>query len=831
MFLTSFLNLSRFVFYNFLLVGFLFISSAYGDGELDHSFITASGVNGGVNIVILQPDGKVIIGGRFSNVHGVPRNRIARLNADGQIDSTFDPGTGANEDVNSIILLPDGKLLIGGRFSVFNNQAVGRIVRLNPNGTIDSTFNPGAGANAPVFPMALQSDGKIIVSGQFSSFNNVQRQVIARINPDGSLDHSFNAGSFDFTIAAIVQQPDGKILIGGYFTKISNSTRQRIARLNSDGSLDQSFNPSAGADGTVLEIVLQTDGKILIGGDFSIVNGISRPRIARLNADGTRDQSFDQAPANVQQVLAIALQPDGRILIGGNFQGLHSPESRDIARLNNNGSIDSTFDPGISGVENSVNDIALQSDGKFVIGGSFARVRGQDRYGIARMEANGFLDPAFNAPRGFNHIIRDTEILPDGKILVAGQFSLVDNYRRPSLVRLHPNGQLDLSFKEIQTNSFGVGICYDIEVLPDGKILAAGAFYYDGSPGINLVRFHSDGSLDTSFTPETTDSSIFSIAVQSNGKILIGGHFTSVGGVQRNRIARLNANGEIDLSFNPGEGADWSVRSVLIQPDEKILLGGYFATFNGVQRKGVSRLNSDGTLDATFDAGAIPASSVWKVIQQSDGKTLIGGSFNKLIARLNQNGSVDSTFNTGVNMTGNIQDILLARDGKIYLGGSYSFASNGVGVRHISRLNANGTPDMSFSTGLGPNSDVFSLSLQTDNRLIIAGGFSSVNNLSRNHIARLHSQMAPTAASVTVSGRVMTAHGKGIRNVLVRFVDDAGQIRTVLTSTFGYYKFADIPAGQTYTISVSAKKYTFAQPTQVLNLTGETSDVNFVADN
>ena len=155
------------------------------------------------------------------------------------------------------------------------------------DGSLDTSFNPGSVANSGVLSIASQPDGKILIGGWLTQYNGTTRNDIARLNSDGSLDTSFNPGSgVHGSISSIALQPDGKILIGGEFTQYNGTTRNNIARLNPDGSLDTSFDPGSGADSSISSIALQPDGKILIGGGFTEYNGTPRNNIARLNSSG-----------------------------------------------------------------------------------------------------------------------------------------------------------------------------------------------------------------------------------------------------------------------------------------------------------------------------------------------------------------------------------------------------------------------------------------------------------------------------------------------------------------------------------------------------------------
>ena len=376
-----------------LLTGlFLSISTlqAQNPGELDMTFNAGSGNYGGganntVSTSVLQPDGKIFIGGNFTSYNGISINRIARLNADGSLDASFNPGAGANLSVWTIAHQPDGKILIGGDFTSYNGTSINRIARLNADGSLDTSFNPGTGVDGSVLTLVLQPNGKILIGGTFRSYNGTTRDIIARLNSDGSLDASFNLGTGpNNSVFSIALQADGKILIGGAFTSYNGTSINRIARLNSDGSLDSAFNPDTGASSIVETTEIQPDGKILIGGEFTSYNGTSINRIARLNANGSLDSSFNTGTGANNLVGTIAIQPDGKILLGGNFTSYNGTTRNYFARLNANGSLDTSFNPG-TGANSVVETTALQPDRKVLIGGYFTDYNGVSRLRIARI--------------------------------------------------------------------------------------------------------------------------------------------------------------------------------------------------------------------------------------------------------------------------------------------------------------------------------------------------------------------------------------------------------------------------------------------------------------
>ena len=286
-----------------------------GNGYQDTSFMALpnSGPNDYVTSLALYPasspySGKIIIGGNFTSFNGTNRFHVARLNADGSLDTTFDPGLGANGTVWALALESNDQLIIGGQFSSYNGTNVNNVARINADGTLDTSFNPGAGPDGQVNSVALDASSRVIVGGAFDAVAGVRSGGVARLNTDGTLDTTFGAGIGTYNpvstvvdpVYSVVLQPDGKILVGGAFANYQLTSFNGIVRLSTDGSVDTSFrpgtgtyNPLTGIADTVYSITLQPDNKILIGGDFTTFNETRRVGIARLfGTDGTVDTSF-----------------------------------------------------------------------------------------------------------------------------------------------------------------------------------------------------------------------------------------------------------------------------------------------------------------------------------------------------------------------------------------------------------------------------------------------------------------------------------------------------------------------------------------------------------
>jgi len=361
---------------------------------------------------------------------------------EGWLDLSFDPGTGADEGIDAVALQDDAKILIGGTFAHYDGAPRRNIARINPDGSVDASFDPGEGPNlgSRVYAIAVQPDGKIVIGGNFSTYQKIPRNGVARLNADGSLDTSFLPGEgVNGGVLAIALQSNGKMLIGGSFYEVNSTPRNNIARLNADGSLDTTFDPGEGADNRVHSLAIQpSDGKVLIGGYFNAFNGQVRHHLARLETNGILDTTFD--PGDVANewaiVYSIVVQPNGKILVGGSFSEYRGISREGIARANPDGSIDTTFDPG-RGTNDAVHALVLQPDGRVLLAGAFQSYNTTIRLYVARSTSSGALDSSFDPGQGTDQLINAMVRQLDGKVVIAGTFTKYDNVVRNCIARVN----------------------------------------------------------------------------------------------------------------------------------------------------------------------------------------------------------------------------------------------------------------------------------------------------------------------------------------------------------------------------------------------------------
>jgi uncharacterized delta-60 repeat protein len=674
-----------------------------------------------------------------------------------------------------------------------------------------------------VFAVATQEDGKIIVAGYASLPNRVF--ALARYKPDGNLDTGFgDAGKVTTEILpgnfaeihALALLGDGRILAAG---KAGNDFA--LARYLSNGTIDTSFG-TAGKVTTAFEFVQPTVYALAVQGDGRIVAAGGSEyslALARYQGDGSLDLSFGSGgkitavATRCTAARGLAIQSDGKILVAGSAQG---PTHMDFAvlRFDSSGSPDPTF--GSAGrvatdffdTNNEARGMALLADGRILVAGSVVIPFGSFDFALACYRSDGALDTSFGtAGKVVTNIANDSTgfsydqaaavaVDAEGRVLVAGSSTIDNTLSNFTVVRYTGNGSLDTSFgtagKAIADLTHDFDDAYAMALQKDGKILVAGKSYiYPISDDFALVRYRSDGSLDSSFGPK--------------GKV------------------------STDLNDSSDEA-----QSLLVQPDGKLVITG--RTTSGMA---LARYLSDGNLDSSFgrsgkvstDFGALVNNPAGRGVLQSDGKfVLVGSNFNLgesdfAVARFQADGSFDPAFGAGGKVVTGFSNrsedwataVALQSDGRILVGGQSRAAGQTQSDFALARYNGDGTPDMSFGTGgklttdlFGGSDSVAALLVQRDGR-IIAVGTASNSSSARFALARYQSDgrldtsfgsggkvalkvsgsSAAAAAALQNDGRIVVVGAANQQFALARFNDDgsldtsfgdAGKVVTAIAS-------------------------------------------------
>ena len=633
------------------------------NGLIDNTFGTSGYVQttfnnqrSQVTSLAIQSDGKIVAAGfSFTSIVSLPNGfAVARFDSNGQIDNTF--GTAGKVTVaysfnstkaTSAVIQPDGKILVGG----YGNSS-SQIIRLNTDGSFDSTFDEDGkvttkiGTYSGINLLTLQTDGKIVAAG-YSSSDTSSEVAVARYNPDGSLDTTFDTDGIvttdvdnkSDTANAVKIQVDGKIVVGGTTNQTPNTTFPDFLsiRYNSNGSLDTSYNGSGKvvtaitpSEDQANAMVIQMDGKIvLVGYSYNLNYDIAA---VRYNSDGSLDFSFGNSGISLIElknatdlIIDIAVQPDNKIVAVG--YGNNNYRDIAIARYNPNGSLDTSF--GVNGIVSTslgntnslANSVVIQPDGKILVGGITNTFTNNTDFAVLRYNSDGSLDTTFGTSGiltfGFGtgaDSLSDIALQLDGKIVGVG-YSVGTSGYSAAVFRLNSNGSFDTTFNgsgKVLTSVGGTSYRGNSVVIqPDGKIVVAGSSYNSNSAEDFLViRYNSNGSLDTTFDDDGIVTTLFSnntdiantVVVQSDGKIVAAGF-----SVVSFALARYNPNGSLDATFDGDGKIITSVGSnfdnnqiwdLAIQPNGKIIAAGTIVANDS--DGAVFRYNEDGSLDKSF---------------------------------------------------------------------------------------------------------------------------------------------------------------------------------------------------------------------------------------
>jgi uncharacterized delta-60 repeat protein len=364
---------------------------AHGASMVDRTFNVGTGANWYVEHMLEQPDGKILFCGLFNKYNEQPVQYIGRLNPDGSVDSSFHPQV--TYWVRHMILLPDGKILIGGMFVYVEGEVRRLIARLNADGTLDRSFNPGRGGEVSIGTsiygdpspfiiwMDIQPDGKIVAIGNFRDYDGVSSPGIVRIHPDGSRDRSFDVGAGLNTWGRFVRVlPNSQIIASGWFSSYNNRSFNRLVRINSDGSFDPTLNAFYGDKTSVYSVYQQPDGKLITSGHSLNDQKLFSREIVRLNPDGSVDPTW--VGKTNEKTESIVPLPDGRILLVGAFYMVDDVWKPGIARLNEDGTLDPTLHAECEG---GIWNVTQTRDKKLLVCGEFTKIDGVPSQFLARL--------------------------------------------------------------------------------------------------------------------------------------------------------------------------------------------------------------------------------------------------------------------------------------------------------------------------------------------------------------------------------------------------------------------------------------------------------------
>src|SRR6476661_2038512 len=598
------------------------------DGSLDTAFNTRlenvlSSLYSNGAAVALQPDGTLVM--------AFDTRALVRINSDGSRDTSFAPSDAGQAlllntfAIGSLALQPDGKILVGaatGNTSLLAGSTR-YFLRLGATGILDNTFTPNGWLcperTAFIVPtVQVRPTGQILlaVDQAWSSLLPASRRYIAQLLPNGAFDPAWQfpttfyfASDFGEPATSVQLLPSGQVLVAGGMRLTSSALNlpTGVHLLQGSGAVVSSFAPLLQKPSTVDRIVLQANGKIIVGGQFSEVNGVVTRNLARLAADGSIDAGFmARCPFATESALSSAVPllsyPDGRMLIGGFFTLQHNGQQyAKLVRLLANGRLDSTFVNGVFATgspyrgsnlsSGAIFGAGLQPNGSIIVigmPGSGASYQGSSF--LVRITDTGQLDPSFQPA-----IQEPTALLvqPDGRLRVGTE-------QPAGVAGLLANGSSDPSFAPvIMQNGTATANINGLTTAPNGNILVNGEFTSAGGVTTStLARLLPNGAVDAGFVvaPSTirktfyTSTAVFGMAVQPNGRVLVGGMMEAAGFVDTQFLLRLLPNGALDVPFALATKPNRIVGKLVVQPDGAILLSGSYTTVGTQAHLGLSRL-------------------------------------------------------------------------------------------------------------------------------------------------------------------------------------------------------------------------------------------------
>ncbi|MFO1200867.1 MAG: tandem-95 repeat protein [Burkholderiaceae bacterium] len=829
--------------------------------------------------VIVQPDGKLVLAG-YSHTGTTWDYSLIRVDPNGALDPSFDgdgklvvPVGSSDDRASSVVVQPDGKIVLAGS-SVNGGTWEFSAVRLDTNGVLDASFDGDGKLVVPVGSgdfaesVVVQPDGKLVLAGYSGNGANSIDFSAIRLDANGVLDPSFGGdgklivpvgSSNDFAYDVVVQ-PDGKLVLAGFSVNGSSFDFSAI-RLNHDGSLDTTFDPRGDTLGSITTYV-ETSAPVLLDPDVAILDVDLAAQSSYAGASLTLARSTGP---NVQDVFsatgALSALTEGAGLVcngtpigtvthnsGGSLvlsfgagatQALVNAALRGIAYANTSDAPPAsvvlawTFSDGNTGVQGPggpltdsgtttvlitpVNDAPVGSptavlppgtEDQFVTltpaqllqglsdpdGDSLSVTNLTAQHGVVTANADGSFKVVpwhdFAGTMQLDYTVTDGH----GGNLAATQAYTVNaaddapTFGQGDGVVLQPVGSHDASGRSVLLQA-------------DGKLVVAGYSGNGTDRDFGIERFNADGSLDASFGTGgkvvmplgTGDDDAYSVLQQTDGKLVVAGNVQAVGGGQFG-VVRLSADGSLDTAFGTAGVALLSpspqggeLRSARLLPDGKLLIAGSAIT-NGARDFIVMRLNVDGSVDATFGPGGKALVSVgtgddegYDVAVQSDGKVIVAGlstsasGYDISVIRLKADGTLDDALDgTGFGTLGKVTipvgtlasgatSVLVQPDGKIVLTGNQYDGTYRVAVV---RLNANGTLDTTFDTDGkltlevgGTNDQSFDAVLQPDGKLLV-GGLSMQSGAFDFSVVRLTATGA-LDTSFDNGGKVIQAVGSG----------------------------------------------------------------------
>ncbi|HET6631962.1 MAG TPA: hypothetical protein VFG73_04560 [Rhodanobacteraceae bacterium] len=704
---------------------------AQGPSPLPHPDLDIS-LGGEVYCEVVLPDGSVVVGGSFEAVNGTPRHNLAKIQPNGELDAAWSP----TPDGNVYALAADaaGDVYAGGDFTHIGAVVRDYIAKLQGTGTgaVVADWNPSP--NAGVYALAADPAGDLYAGGSFTSIGGVSRGYIAKLTGDGVVDTGWNP-SADGGIGVMALNSSGDLFVGGAFNFIGGQVRVNLAKLDgTNGAADPEWSPQP--DGYIYAMAVDANDDLYIGGIFTAVGGRMRSYLAKLQGTGSGAADSSWNPSPDDYVLDLLADANGDVYVGGYFSQIGGQMRAGIAKLSGGGvgAAYAGWVPSISGV---IDALAINADGTALYVGGYLGEPGSLTHAWAALDASTGETGAggtITVPGTVEAIAEQ----PDGGTIVGGRFSLANGVERHGLLRLEPDGTLDPAWNP-SANDTVTALAVDAS----GDVYAGGAFFQVGGQARSYIAKLSGtgtGAVDVNWNPSANDW-VYALALDSNGNVFAGGSFTAIGGLSRERIARLNGAGYgiADPDWDPG--ADGVVYSIAVDSSDNVYAGGGFSHIGGQARNFAAKLSNAGMGAVDPDWKPNADGSVQVLLPDDAGHVYAGGNFLYIggkprnhIARLSASGAgaADATWDPSADAS--VRALAMDAAGYLYAGGRFTHIG-GQARNYLASLSVRGSGAAGPAWNPSADDIVNALGVSASGTIYAGGAFTKVGGQSRAGLA------------------------------------------------------------------------------------------------
>jgi Domain of unknown function (DUF5122) beta-propeller len=713
---------------------------------------------GTVRAIVRTTDGKIIIGGDFTEVNGQARINIARLNADGTLDASWNPG--ANSSVYALLLDGTGSLYVGGDFSVIGGVHCSNLAKMAvASGTVDTNFN--LLLDGLVFALAKDTAGRLYFSGYFQS--GVGSRRLRRLNMStGAVDAAWspNATFPPYTLAI----GGGWVYAGGeggLNTGLPSYGLLARYSVSGTGAVDGNWLPAP--DGSVRSLVADAT-HLYVAGGFTHIGKAARNglmRIALSNTIGAPDPAW--IPASNAAAYAVDVDATG-VYVYGQFDSIGAQSRRRLAKLSlSDASAVPNWNPDAAPPALACTflcgTVLATGDGGAMFGGDLTLVGGVLHPGVVRVLANGSADAGF-APRPLKlGNVLSTLALSDGGFLVGGNFLYVGATARPFLLRLAADRSFDANWSADIDGS--VSFASELVGTSFPAVIAGEFERVDSLPLTHVARLALDSTADATWNPEVDSATNYSrvrALYRDGSSLFIGGTFDSVDGVQRKNLAKLDlASGDPDATW--AAHTDGAVNSIVGDNAGSIYVGGLFKSVEGMTRWGLAKVgtSSAGVVDPDWAPEARDPSVYRLLFDPVGNHVYVAGGFYRLGGNslIEQLGRVSATGTGAVDaqwipvLTGPfVLSLYLDPSGWLYFGGDFSVVG-GAPTSNLARVNLRGPAstiaDPTWHFDLELPTYIYYVTVRSISPIngggVLAGGyFTSVDGLPRGGIVAVGTQ-------------------------------------------------------------------------------------------